>query len=249
MLEITPLGDSEYSANSASAHLVKRSAYPTSALLLAADQNGIEDFYKNVETRTSSNVSATNRTASSSRTRAQGQRSTTIELAVFFDKPGYTLFHTFLDRNESKIRDMLLAYINGVQALYYHPSLGRKIDLALVRLEIMRTQPYDLPHYEGERERLLDSFCRYSTIHNPESDENPNHWDMGLYVSGLDFYALEADGTRNGITMGLAPVNGLCHQSYSCVIAELGVTNRFGKPYPSAGFTSVFIAAHEIGHK
>lgn len=32
------------------------------------------------------------------------------------------------------------------------------------------------------------------------------------------------------------------------MIAELGTTNVFGKPYPSAGFTSVYILAHEIGH-
>ncbi|XP_043278023.1 A disintegrin and metalloproteinase with thrombospondin motifs adt-1-like [Venturia canescens] len=251
VLEITPLEDSGYTANSASAHLVKRSAYSSSELLLGTDGNGIESFYRNVVARKSENASGNDGAAMSGRTRAQGQRTTTtttIELALFFDKAGYNLFYPFFDKSELKIRDMLLAYINGVQALYYHPSLGRKIDLALVRLEIMRTQPFDLPHHEGERERLLDSFCRYSAIHNPEGDDDPKHWDMGLYVSGLDFYALEADGTKNGITMGLAPVNGLCHQTYSCVIAELGVTNRFGKPYPSAGFTSVFIAAHEIGH-
>lgn len=49
--------------------------------------------------------------------------------------------------------------------------------------------------------------------------------------------------------MGLATVGGVCLEKYACVIAEFGTTNVFGKPYPSAGFTSVFIAAHEIGHK
>lgn len=77
---------------------------------------------------------------------------------------------------------------------------------------------------------------------------DPHHWDMGLYVSGLDFYAMEA-GRKNSATMGLATVDGLCIDQYSCVIAELGVTNQFGKPFPSAGFTSIYIAAHEIGHK
>ena len=27
---------------------------------------------------------------------------------------------------------------------------------------------------------------------------------------------------------------------------ELGVTNRQGKPYPSAGFTAVYVMAHEV---
>lgn len=49
--------------------------------------------------------------------------------------------------------------------------------------------------------------------------------------------------------MGLATVGGVCLENYNCLIAELGTTNVFGKPYPSAGFTSVYILAHEIGHK
>lgn len=48
---------------------------------------------------------------------------------------------------------------------------------------------------------------------------------------------------------GLAVVGGMCQTKYACVIAEFGVTNIFGKPYPSAGFTSVFVLAHEIGHR
>lgn len=35
---------------------------------------------------------------------------------------------------------------------------------------------------------------------------------------------------------------------YSCVIAEMGVKNHVGKPYPSSGFTSVFVIAHELAH-
>ena len=28
----------------------------------------------------------------------------------------------------------------------------------------------------------------------------------------------------------------------------MGVMNKKGKPFPSAGFTSVFVIAHELGH-
>lgn len=175
-------------------------------------------------------------------------KSLTLELAVFFDEAGYKLFSPYMDNDERKMRDMLLAYVNGVQALYHHPSLGVKIDLALVRLDLIRRQPSDLPHHNGERNQLLDSFCDYTKVHNPSGDDHPNHWDMALYVSGLDFYAIEG-GRKSGVTMGLATVGGICIDQYACVIAELGTTNVFGKPYPSAGFTSVYIAAHEIGHK
>ena len=174
--------------------------------------------------------------------------SLTMELAVFFDEAGYRIFSPFFDKDDIKLRDMLLAYINGVQAAYHHPSLGVKINIVLVRLEIMQKQPVDLPHFNGERSSLLDSFCQYSKNNNPSDDSHPNHWDIGLYVSGLDFHVVES-GRKNSVTMGLATVGGICLDEYSCVLAEFGVTNNFGKPYPSAGFTSVYIAAHEIGHK
>ncbi|XP_014474312.1 PREDICTED: A disintegrin and metalloproteinase with thrombospondin motifs 14 [Dinoponera quadriceps] len=171
----------------------------------------------------------------------------TLELAVFFDEAAYRLFSPFLDEDDRKIRDMLLAYVNGIQALYHHPSLGVAIDVSLVRLDIIQRQPADLPDFGGERASLLDSFCNYAMARNPPEDAHPHHWDMGLYVTGLDLYVIE-NGRRNDATMGLATVGGLCLSRYSCVITELGVTDQLGKPYPSAGFSSVYIAAHEIGH-
>ena len=43
-------------------------------------------------------------------------------------------------------------------------------------------------------------------------------------------------------------MTGICDKLYNCVIGEIGVTNDAGKPYPSSGFTSCFVMAHEIGH-
>ncbi|XP_049961994.1 A disintegrin and metalloproteinase with thrombospondin motifs adt-2-like [Schistocerca serialis cubense] len=171
----------------------------------------------------------------------------TVEAALFFDEAAYKLFAPFFHNSDERLRDMLLAYVNGVQALYHHPSLGGRVEISLVRLELMSSQPADLPHHDGERGALLDSFCAFSEKHNPKGDSDPNHWDMALYVSGLDFFAYE-NGRKSGVTMGLATVGGVCLEKYNCVIAELGTTNVFGKPYPSAGFTSVYVLAHEIGH-
>ncbi|KAL1512639.1 hypothetical protein ABEB36_002201 [Hypothenemus hampei] len=171
----------------------------------------------------------------------------TVELALFFDEAAYKIFAPYFDHDERKLQNMLLAYINGVQALYHHPSLGTTLDLVLVRMDIMKSQPKDMPHYHGERNQLLDSFCQYQASINPKDDNNPDHWDMALYVSGLDFYSYE-NGRKSGVTMGLATVGGVCLDQYACVIAEFGTTNIFGKPYPSSGFTSVYILAHEIGH-
>lgn len=68
--------------------------------------------------------------------------------------------------------------------MYHHPSLGTMLELVLVRLDIMKQQPSAMPHYNGERGKLLDSFCAYQKNINPPDDSNPDHWDMALYVSG-----------------------------------------------------------------
>ncbi|XP_047511015.1 A disintegrin and metalloproteinase with thrombospondin motifs 14-like [Pieris napi] len=170
----------------------------------------------------------------------------TIEIALFLDESAYKIFHPYLNHNEGELRDMLLAYINGVQALYHHPSLGTRIQLSLVRLTLLRSQPSGLPPH-AERGRLLDSFCAYQRSLNVEDDDDPQHWDMALLLSGLDFYS-EEGGRRNGVTMGLAPVGGVCLPAHACVVSEFGTTDTLGRPYPSAGFTSVYILAHEIGH-
>ncbi|KAF5307178.1 hypothetical protein FQR65_LT00694 [Abscondita terminalis] len=171
----------------------------------------------------------------------------TAELGLFFDAEAYRIFAPYFNHDDDKIIEMILIYINSVQALYHHSSIGTFLNLVLVRLELMKTQPEQMPHYDGEQSQLLDSFCSYQKSINSEDDDDPNHWDMGLYISGLDFYANENSGKSEG-TMGLATVGGVCYSQYSCVIAELGTASLFGKPYPSAGFTSVFVLAHEIGH-
>lgn len=171
----------------------------------------------------------------------------TLEVALFFDEAAYKIFAPYMGYNDKKLQDMILAYLNGVQALYHHPSIGTSLEIVLVRLDIMKKQSPNLPHYEGERSKLLDSFCAYQSKINPGDDKDPGHWDMALYISGLDFFAYE-NGQKSGVTMGLATVGGVCLKQYNCIIAELGTTNVFGKPYPSAGFTSVYILAHEIGH-
>ncbi|KAF5301353.1 hypothetical protein FQA39_LY10751 [Lamprigera yunnana] len=171
----------------------------------------------------------------------------TAELALFFDAAAYKIFAPYFDYDQTKLMEMLLVYINGVQALYHHPTLGTDLDLVLVRIDIMQSQPASMPHYDGEQTKLLDSFCSYQKSLNSENDDDTDHWDMALYISGLDFFAYD-DGNKNIVTMGLAAVGGVCYSQYACVIAELGTTNMFGKIYPSAGFTSVFVLAHEIGH-
>lgn len=88
-----------------------------------------------------------------------------------------------------------------MQALYHLPSLGQPIDLAIVYMEMHAKNPAGMPTHNGERGKLLDSFCAYQKGINKPSDSDPEHWDMGLLLSGLDFYAVE-NGKNNYVTMG-----------------------------------------------
>jgi len=72
------------------------------------------------------------------------------------------------------------SYLFQVQVLYHHPSLGQRVEIVLVKLEMFKKQPVDLPHYNGERSSLLESFCAFNKKYR-EIEE----WDIGLYISGL----------------------------------------------------------------
>jgi Metallo-peptidase family M12/Reprolysin family propeptide len=171
-----------------------------------------------------------------------------VEIALFFDEAFYNFFAPFYMHDNEKLRNLVLAYMNGVQALYLHDSLSRKVDFLIVYIEFMEEQSSNLPHAYGERNALIDNFCQYQKNLNSKYDSDPNHWDMAVYVSALDIFAWDSNGNKNGATMGLATVGGVCNDEYNCVITEFGSINQFGKPYPSSGFTSVYILAHEIGH-
>lgn len=162
-----------------------------------------------------------------------------VELGLFFDEAFYRIFGSFFEHDEKKLQDFILSYINGVQSLYYHHSLGRKIDFTIVYLEIMEEQSPDMPHAYGERNELIDNFCEYQKKLNPFDDRHPEHYDMAVYISGLDFFVWDSNGFKNRVTMGLATVAGVCQDDFNCIIVEFGVNNQFGKPYPS-GFNLKF---------
>lgn len=48
----------------------------------------------------------------------------TIELALFFDAAGYQLFMPYFSGDEAKLRDMLLAYMNGVWCMEHRKYLS-----------------------------------------------------------------------------------------------------------------------------
>nr|XP_053648311.1 A disintegrin and metalloproteinase with thrombospondin motifs 18-like [Cherax quadricarinatus] len=176
--------------------------------------------------------------------------SKTIELGVFVDQAAYDLFYPYLGSRDD-LTQFILCYVNGIQALFHHPSLGHKIRLVINYVELMVKQPARLVHFGGDREKLYDSFRMYNLerIKSTANMVDIKPWDIGILISGHNFYTVKAgSGDPSYSTMGLAAVRGVCVPEYSAVIVELGVTDTWGKPYPTAGFASVYVMAHEIGH-
>ncbi|XP_012221169.1 A disintegrin and metalloproteinase with thrombospondin motifs adt-2-like isoform X2 [Linepithema humile] len=160
----------------------------------------------------------------------------TVELGVFIDEAAYRTFMPFLKEDKEMLRLMILAYVNNIQALYHHPSLGVSIDISLVYLEIMQEQLSNLSVF-GSAKKLLNSFCKYAKSVNPPDDNDPQHWDVGLYLTGINIYSM------SNYIMGRARTNSVCDLVRSCAIVEFGVTGEI-----SSGFASSVNAAHEIGH-
>ena len=173
------------------------------------------------------------------------KRSTTdryIEVAVFVDNVMYSNVDAKKSPGEDtlkKIRDIVFAYLNAVQIMYRSALLTNKLNLVLVRLDIMQTADPSLDKHTGDIERYLEAFCQWQKGKNPGASAstadrtNGAHWDHALLLTGLNLY----DGVpaRDSV-IGLAWVSGMCTPEFSCTINE------------GNNFESVFVIAHEMGH-
>jgi hypothetical protein len=165
-----------------------------------------------------------------------------IEVAVFVDNVMYANVEAKKSTGEDtlkKIRDIVFAYLNAVQVMYKSSVLTNKLNLVLVRLDIMQTADASLNKHNGDIERYLEAFCQWQKGKNPGAGgttadrTNGAHWDHALLLTGLNLY----DGlpARDSV-IGLAWVSGMCTADFSCTINE------------GNNFESVFVIAHEMGH-
>ncbi|KAH8401413.1 hypothetical protein KR009_005346 [Drosophila setifemur] len=160
-----------------------------------------------------------------------------IETAIFVDSDLYAhMQRNFPTDTESKLMSFVMAMINGVQLLYHHHTLGRRINFVLKRLEIWKSwDPAGLDR-SVDVDKYLNSFCTWQDKLNPLSDDDPLHYDHALILTGLDLVTFPKNGKANSQVVGLAPVAGMCTSIFSCTINE------------AKHFESVFVVAHEIGH-
>ncbi|EDV37612.1 uncharacterized protein Dana_GF13538 [Drosophila ananassae] len=161
-----------------------------------------------------------------------------IETAIFVDSDLFAhMQRNFPTNTEGKLISFVMAMINGVQLLYHHHTLGRRINFVLKRLEIWKSsEPAGLSR-SVDVDRYLNSFCNWQEKLNPFSDDDPLHYDHALILTGLDLVAFPKPPAKpNSQVVGLATVGGMCTSTFSCTINE------------AKHFESVFVVAHEIGH-
>ncbi|XP_067217200.1 A disintegrin and metalloproteinase with thrombospondin motifs 19-like isoform X2 [Linepithema humile] len=170
-----------------------------------------------------------------------------IELAVFVDATAYFNFMHITSNNEKQMHNIILAYVNQIQAVFHQPSLGVSIDISLVELKIMKRRPSELFVYD-DLMKMRTSFCKYAETLNPSDDNNLSHWDIVLLITGIDTFVLPDSGEvtlQDYNYMGESYFNAVCRKEKpSCAIVEYGSSFSM----PTALASSAITAAYQIGN-
>jgi len=166
-----------------------------------------------------------------------------IELAVFVDAEAYSKFMPHLNNDIKKMRKMMLEYVSYIQTFFHHPSLGVRINISLVRLDIIDKQPKNFQILTGDYDVLTYLFCKYAKALNPPNDNDLLHWDIGLYITAIDLYKSVSMNTLDYNVTGKGYYNGACNPYFSCAIVEF-----FPHQIESSGIRSSLNAVYEIGH-
>ncbi|XP_053201786.1 A disintegrin and metalloproteinase with thrombospondin motifs 17-like isoform X2 [Panonychus citri] len=177
-----------------------------------------------------------NRTRRSTKDKITG---ITVETAVFIDETLYSMMQkTFPGDTEHQVVTYVLTIMNAVQLLFRQPSLGISVNISIVLLDILKTQPKDLISSDNI-DTYLTNFCVWQhnkrTINN-QNGESKSRWDHALLLSGINMYVIDNQGRKKRHVVGLAPVSGMCNSLNSCTISE------------GTSFQTVLVAGHEMGH-
>lgn len=134
--------------------------------------------------------------------------------------------------------------------MFRRSSLGVPVNILLRYIEIMTYQPRDLPHRNGYIYDLLDSFCKFAekSLSKIKSENKEHHWDIALYLTGLDLYT-DRDYKYKGkifysfnnhnsfYVNGETKMNDSCTSQPSCAIVEFDAVNKFTQEVlPTTGF-------------
>ena len=106
-----------------------------------------------------------------------------IETAIFVDIDLYKhMAKNFPKNTSSHLIRFVLAMINGVQLLYHHPSLGKRVNFVLKRLEILEKDPPELRR-SSDIDIYLSNFCKWQNDLNPAKNTGLRY-DHALILTG-----------------------------------------------------------------
>lgn len=106
-----------------------------------------------------------------------------IETAIFVDIDLYKhMAKNFPKNTSSHLIRFVLAMINGVQLLYHHPSLGKRVNFVLKRLEILEKDPPELRR-SSDIDIYLSNFCKWQNDLNP-SEHTGLKFDHAVILTG-----------------------------------------------------------------
>eukprot|EP00794_Sanderia_malayensis_P010149 gene10149-11184_t len=149
-----------------------------------------------------------------------------VETLVVVDKTMLSFYHG------QNLEQYILTVMNMVAALYHDASVGAAINIVVVRLFILDSEPEDLS-ITHHADNTLASFCDWANKINPRSEYHPQHHDVAILLTRLDICL----GMNKPCgTLGLAQVNGMCSKERSCNINE------------DTGLSVAYTVAHELGH-
>ena len=86
-----------------------------------------------------------------------------VEIGIFVDDRAYRTYSDYFNQGSTKatkkkIVFLILALMNGVQAVYHYPNLRESVDFRIVYLEIQERQEI---YHTGEQGKAYEAFCSY----------------------------------------------------------------------------------------
>ncbi|XP_065055111.1 A disintegrin and metalloproteinase with thrombospondin motifs 12-like isoform X2 [Rhopilema esculentum] len=150
-----------------------------------------------------------------------------IETLVVVDKT-MVEFH-----GEKHVKNYVLTIMNMVSNIFRDPSIGRPINIAIVRLIIIEKQRLDTFTVTYSAKATLQRFCLWQKRQNFDDHRHPYHHDVALLITRKDICGL---GNFPCASIGMAMQGGMCSQKYSCSIVQ------------DTGLNTAFTVAQMLGH-
>lgn len=198
-----------------------------------------------------------------------------IRLALFVDTSLEKHLRSNLQLNDQTIEKLLFAYVKQIEAIFSdlngkNNATKIRVKLAIIYFETKLKDKIISPNYSNwiDIDKLLDNFCYYQAnvrLKQWNKPQMPLKWDLSLLLTAQDIYSEEeaqAYSMEMSLsTMGISVINGVhWPDDLGCLIVEFGVNylseqlkdfrlnSSENRVYPTRGFTSTWIAAHEIAH-